>query len=82
MYEELYHFLHLSYDENLQIGIFYNSRIDMHFNDGYGQLIEKKIISNQISYTDGIQGILHGNGRDWWIICKSHGNDSFHTIRT
>jgi hypothetical protein len=49
---------------------FYYSIIDMSYNGGLGKVISK---NNQLlnSYmTDCLAAVKHGNGRDWWIVCR------------
>lgn len=50
-------------------GLYY-SRIDMSLNAGLGVVIQKNIQLLPYEMSDGVQAIKHGNGRDWWILCK------------
>ncbi len=50
-------------------GLYY-SKIDMSQNGGFGIVTQKNIQLLSYEFTDGLQAIKHGNGRDWWIICR------------
>nr|MBP9550277.1 T9SS type A sorting domain-containing protein [Chitinophagales bacterium] len=51
------------------IGIKY-SIVDMNMDEGYGDIIEKNIVldTSIYQYTEKMQVIKHGNGRDYWLV--------------
>jgi Secretion system C-terminal sorting domain len=53
---------------------FYYSIIDMSLNGGLGAVIEKNTMIDSYKAWDAIGAVKHGNGRDWWMITKSHNN--------
>jgi hypothetical protein len=62
-----------------QVGLFY-SKIDMNLNGGLGGVTQKNILLSSNYFSDGIQAIKHGNGRDWWLIareCDITSNDHY-----
>lgn len=56
-------------DLALQQG-FYYSIIDMSYNGGLGKVVSKnnQLLNNFM--VDCIGAIKHGNGRDWWVVCR------------
>ncbi len=65
-------------------GEIYFSIIDLSYNNGLGKIIQKNILLDSLNgekVTDGLAAIKHGNGRDWWLIFRTSGNNplnSFH----
>lgn len=53
-------------------GLYY-SVIDISQNGGLGAVVQKNVQLLSYEVTDGLQAIKHGNGRDWWIICRRCG---------
>ncbi len=53
----------------------YCSIIDKTLNNGLGAITLKNIFISSTDYFDGMIGIRHGNGRDWWLILH-HWNGS------
>ncbi len=49
---------------------FYYSKIDLSFNGGLGKVTQKNIQLMTNEMVDVLAAVKHGNGRDWWIICK------------
>ncbi|MBK8416072.1 MAG: hypothetical protein IPL22_17155 [Bacteroidetes bacterium] len=50
-------------------GLYY-SKIDMNQNGGLGAVVQKNIQLFSSKTVDGIAAVKHGNGRDWWLICR------------
>ncbi len=50
-------------------GLFY-SKIDLSYNSGLGRVTTKnnKLLAGYMA--DGVAAIKHGNGRDWWVLCR------------
>jgi hypothetical protein len=46
----------------------YCSIIDKSLNNGLGSVTQKNILISNTDYFDGMIGVRHGNGRDWWLI--------------
>ena len=61
-------------------GLYY-SIIDMSLNGGLGAVIQKNIQLLPYQIQDGVQGIKHGNGSDWWIFCHRWDIDDNHIYR-
>ena len=55
-------------------GLYY-SVINKTLNNGLGAITLKNIFISSTDYFDGLIGICHGNGRDWWLILH-HWNGS------
>jgi hypothetical protein len=49
------------------MGLFY-SVIDMTLNNGLGAVTQKNVLISNADYFEGMIAILHGNGRDWWLV--------------
>lgn len=49
---------------------FYYSIIDMDQNGGLGSVTQKNVQLLPFEISDGLQAVKHGNGRDWWVICR------------
>ena len=49
---------------------FYYSIVDLSLNGGLGAVIQKNFQLNNAPMTDCLSAIKHGNGRDWWVICR------------
>lgn len=49
---------------------FYYSVVDLNQNGGLGSVIQKNIQLKSFACDDGINAIKHGNGRDWWVVCR------------
>ena len=59
-------------------GLYY-SIVDMNLNSGLGAVTFKNIQLNPNAIADGLSAVKHGNGRDWWLICKlSDANTTYH----
>ena len=54
-------------------GIF-NSLVDITSNGGLGAVMSKNNQLQSFETFVGITAIKHGNGRDWWVLCKRSGN--------
>lgn len=50
-------------------GLFF-STIDMNLNGGLGAVVQKNVQLFSSNTVDGIAAVKHGNGRDWWLICR------------
>lgn len=50
-------------------GLYY-SKINMNQNGGLGAIVQKNIQLFSSKTVDGIAVVKHGNGRDWWLICR------------
>lgn len=50
-------------------GLYY-SKIDMDQDGGLGAVIQKNSQLFSSRTVDGIAAVKHGNGRDWWVICR------------
>ena len=68
--DQLNKYILFTVDPNDKNG-FYYSIIDMSLQNGLGEVISKNdtLIANQ-RMVDAMAAVKHGNGRDWWIICK------------
>ena len=52
------------------IGLFY-SVVDLNYNNGLGKVTTKNQHLITTDYmTDAMAAVKHGNGRDWWMVCK------------
>jgi hypothetical protein len=49
---------------------FYYCIIDKDLNGGNGAVIQKNVQLLNTHISDAVQAVQHGNGRDWWVICK------------
>lgn len=61
-------------------GLYY-SIIDMNQDSGMGSVTQKNIMLNSQYAVDGINGIKHANGRDWWLLYRESDttyNNNFH----
>lgn len=60
-------------------GLYY-SKIDMTLNGGLGAVVLKNVQLQSFRPADCITAIKHGNGRDWWVICRKDGppNNDFY----
>jgi len=54
---------------NSQTGLYY-SIIDMSLNGGLGAVVQKNVQLLSYKMHDGLAAIKHGNGRDWWLLCR------------
>ncbi|MBX3106761.1 MAG: T9SS type A sorting domain-containing protein [Bacteroidetes bacterium] len=50
-------------------GLYY-SIIDMTLNNGLGKVVSKNNMLLNDFMADGLAAVKHGNGRDWWIVCR------------
>ena len=51
-------------------GLFY-SVVDLNYNSGLGKVTTKNQHLITTDYlTDAMGAVKHGNGRDWWVVCK------------
>jgi hypothetical protein len=53
-------------------GLFY-SVIDMNLDSGKGSIIQKNVQLLTDPANDGLIGVKHGNGRDWWLLFRNDG---------
>ncbi len=53
-------------------GLYY-SLVDLSLNGGLGAVTQKNIQLQSFANVDCINGIKHGNGRDWWVIFRKSG---------
>ncbi len=62
-------------ETNFVPGLFY-SIIDINANYGKGEVMQKNIRLEDSTFlcNDGLAAIKHGNGRDWWVICRNWGH--------
>ena len=51
---------------------FYYSRINYKANSDSGVVIQKNVQLNNFPAFDGLMGVQHGNGRDWWVIFEQY----------
>jgi hypothetical protein len=59
----------------------YYSVVDMSLQGGLGAVIQKNVLINGINDpTERIGAIMHGNGRDWWIITRAFGSNQFQLL--
>ena len=49
---------------------FYYSRINYKANNDSGLVIQKNVQLNNFPAFDGLMGVRHGNGRDWWVVSQ------------
>ena len=49
---------------------FYYSRINYKANNDSGLVIQKNVQLNNFPAFDGLMGVRHGNGRDWWVVSE------------
>lgn len=62
-------------------GLLYYSIIDMSLQSGIGEVVQKNIlIIGNTNLTERIAAVKHANGRDWWIITHTFGNDEFQLL--
>ncbi len=62
----------ISANVTLDSGLFY-SVIDMNQSAGLGAVVQKNIsIDTSSYYYDAMAAVKHGNGLDWWLICKKY----------
>ena len=54
--------------------------IDMSLNGGLGQVISKNQTIIQDNIGEEIQGVRHGDGRDWWILIQKRNSNCFYRI--
>jgi hypothetical protein len=54
----------------LETGLVY-SVVDLSLNGGLGKVIQKNVVVTTDTLCDGITAVMHGNGRDWWIVSKN-----------
>lgn len=59
----------VAYGQPQPHGLFY-SEIDLSFNGGLGKVISKNHLLQSGYFNDATAAVRHGNGRDWWFICK------------
>ena len=60
-------------------GQLYYSIIDLSYNNGLGKVVQKNTLLDSLNgeqVSDGLTAIKHGNGRDWWVIFRSYGNNA------
>jgi hypothetical protein len=51
------------------------SKIDLRGDNGLGEVVQKNVsLVDSMFIMDGITAIKHGNGRDWWLICRPYVN--------
>ena len=51
-------------------GLYYNV-VDMSLNNGAGYVLQKNVQLLNFRISDALAAVKHGNGRDWWLLCKS-----------
>lgn len=51
-------------------GLYYNI-VDMSLNNGAGYVLQKNVQLLNFRISDALAAVKHGNGRDWWLLCKS-----------
>jgi hypothetical protein len=51
---------------------FYYSKINYKANNDSGVVIQKNTQLNNFPAFDGLMGVMHGNGRDWWVIFEEY----------
>ena len=54
----------------METGLVY-SVVDLSLNGGLGKVIQKNVVVTTDTLCDGITAVMHGNGRDWWIVSKN-----------
>jgi hypothetical protein len=52
------------------------SIVDLTFNGGLGEVIQKNIVLQNFPVADGLTAVKHGNGRDWWIVFNQYDPNS------
>ncbi len=49
---------------------FYYTKINFKANNDSGLVIQKNVQLNNFPAFDGLMGVRHGNGRDWWVVSQ------------
>ncbi|MBK9399386.1 MAG: hypothetical protein IPN36_00590 [Bacteroidetes bacterium] len=49
---------------------FYSTTINFKANNDSGVVLQKNLQWNNFAAFDGLMGVRHGNGRDWWVISQ------------
>jgi hypothetical protein len=49
---------------------YYYSKINYKANNDSGLVIQKNVQLNNFPAFDGLMGVRHGNGRDWWVVSQ------------
>ncbi|MBA3648328.1 MAG: T9SS type A sorting domain-containing protein [Chitinophagales bacterium] len=55
--------------------------VDISGNNGNGVVIENQkeiVILEDTLINNGVEGVKHGNGRDWWLICHEYGTSRYY----
>jgi len=76
--DSLYYLFHLRRNDQLYITDIMYSWVDHSRDNGLGEVIEKNILLFQDTFVDHLQGVRHGNGRDWWILVPKAGSDIYY----
>ena len=51
------------------------SKIDLRGDNGLGEVVQKNVsLVDSMFIMDGLTAIKHGNGRDWWLVCRPYVN--------
>ncbi len=64
-------------------GELYYSVIDLSYNNGFGKVISKNVLIDSLNgekISGGLTEIKSGNGRDWWLIFRTSGNNPQNTF--
>ncbi len=51
------------------------SVLNTHLNGGLGDIVEKNILLSENNLTEKLQLVKHGNGRDWWLLALTKGEE-------
>jgi hypothetical protein len=68
-FSNLFYIFSICISNSCPQGLYY-STINMNLNGGLGAIVQKNIQLISSKTVDGIAAVKHGNGRDWWIICR------------
>ncbi len=57
----------------------YYTKVDFRQNFGYGDVVQKNVIISADTFNFGMtSAVLHGNGRDWWIIKPAYRGNNYY----
>ncbi|MFM7054242.1 MAG: T9SS type A sorting domain-containing protein [Bacteroidota bacterium] len=65
----IYYIFSICISNSCPQGLYY-STINMNLNGGFGAVVQKNVQLFSSKTVDGLAAVKHGNGRDWWVICR------------